>query len=145
MKFITFTKEEAETMPFDDLAYLILKEKKKKMKTNDLFKTICELLNYDNNEYEEKVGDFYTLLLTEKRFLQLNNGYWDLKENHQAKIIKDDDEELLEDTLNIRMDEEDGEEDENLYNEILDMEDEEVEDDLKDLVLVDEEDIEEIN
>ena len=37
MKFKTITNEELETLPFDDIAYIILKEKGKKMKIIDIF------------------------------------------------------------------------------------------------------------
>ena len=40
MKLKDYTLEELETLPFDDIAYMILKEKGKKMKITDIFKTI---------------------------------------------------------------------------------------------------------
>ena len=83
---VGFTLEEIETLSFDDLAYIILKEKGKKMKTTDLFKTVCELQNLNEKVYEEQIADFFTLLATEKRFIQLDKGCWDLRENHYVKI-----------------------------------------------------------
>ena len=41
MKFKTISKEDLETMSFDDIAYVILKEKGKKMKISDVFRIIC--------------------------------------------------------------------------------------------------------
>ena len=41
MKFKTINKEDLETMSFDDIAYVILKEKNKKMKVSEIFKIIC--------------------------------------------------------------------------------------------------------
>ena len=139
MKFKTVTKEELELMPFDDIAYVILKEKGKKMKINEIFKIICDTLELGDKAFENQIADFFTLLATEKRFIQLEKGYWDLRENHTAEIrIKDIEEELNEEELIDEDYESDNEEDE--YSETKDLEDDESDDDLKDLVLVDEED-----
>ena len=138
MKFKTITKEELELMPFDDIAYVILKEKGKKMKINEIFRIICDELELGEAAFENQIADFFTLLATEKRFIQLEKGYWDLRENHTAEIrIKD-----LEDELNEEeMLEEDYEEsDDEVYSETKDIDDDEADDDLKDLVVVDEDD-----
>ena len=138
MKFKTVTKEELELMPFDDIAYVILKEKGKKMKINEIFKIICDTLELGDAAFENQIADFFTLLATEKRFIQLEKGYWDLRENHTAEIrIKDIEEELNEEE--IMEDDYEQEEDEE-YSETKDIDDDDAEDDLKDLVVVDEED-----
>ena len=138
MKFKTVTKEELELMPFDDIAYVILKEKGKKMKINEIFKIICDTLELGDAAFENQIADFFTLLATEKRFIQLEKGYWDLRENHTAEIrIKDLEEELNEEE--IMEDDYEQEEDEE-YSETKDIDDDDSEDDLKDLVVVDEED-----
>lgn len=134
MKFKNITKEELELMPFDDMAYIILKEKGKKMKINDIFKIICDKLELGSKAFEAQIGDFFTLLATEKRFIQLDKGFWDLRENHTAEIrIKDIEEEISEEEFI----EEESEPEEKEYEETADNEDDEAEDDLKDLVIVD--------
>ena len=143
MNFKTVSKEELELMPFDDIAYTILKEKEHKMKVNEIFKIICDTLELGEKTYEDQIGDFFALLATEKRFIQLEKGYWDLRENHTAEIsIKDIEDELIEDDL---VDEEDSDSDG--YDDSKDLEedtdDDDDEDDLKDLVIVD--DLEEGN
>ena len=111
MKFKTINKEDLETMPFDDIAYIILKEKGKKMKINDIFKIICDELNLGENAYENQIADFFALLATEKRFIQLEKGYWDLRENHTAEInIKELEEELEDDDVTEEKEDEDVEE-----------------------------------
>ena len=138
MKFKTVTKEELELMPFDDIAYVILKEKGKKMKINEIFKIICDTLELGDAAFENQIADFFTLLATEKRFIQLEKGYWDLRENHTAEIIiKDIEEELSEEEM---MEDDYDQEDDEEYNETKDIDDDDAEDDLKDLVVVDEED-----
>ena len=138
MKFKNKTIEELEVMSFDDLAYEILKEKGKKMKTADLWGNVCELLELGSNIYEAQIADFFTLLATEKRFIQLDKGYWDLRENHTAKIeIEDVEDEELEE-----IEEEDipeTEEDDMFIDETKEVDDDETEDELKDLVVLDDE------
>lgn len=138
MKFKTVTKEELELMPFDDIAYVILKEKGKKMKINEIFKIICDTLELGDAAFENQIADFFTLLATEKRFIQLEKGYWDLRENHTAEIrIKDLEEELSEEEI---MEDDYEQEEEEEYSETKDIDDDDADDDLKDLVVVDEED-----
>lgn len=144
MRFKNITKEEIETMPLDDLAYIILKEKNKKMKTITIFEIVSSLLGYTEKEFEEKIADFFILLATEKRFVQLEKGYWDLRENHTSKIkIAEIEEASEEDDLVI--DKDPGEEKEETstdnnsaedYDSSNDREDEEKDDDLKDLVII---------
>ena len=61
MKFKTISKEELETLQFDDIAYIILKEKGKKMKITDIFKIICDSLNLGEAAFENQIGDFFAL------------------------------------------------------------------------------------
>jgi DNA-directed RNA polymerase delta subunit len=139
MKFKTVTQEELETLPFDDIAYIILKEKGKKMKITDIFRIICDSLNLGDEAYENQIADFFALMSTEKRFIQLEKGYWDLRENHTAEIsIKEIEDEMDDDIeLNEEKYEEDTEES-NYYDELDDAEDDKEDDDYKDLVVVDE-------
>lgn len=140
MKFKTINKEDLETMPFDDIAYIILKEKGKKMKINDIFKIICDELNLGEDAYENQIADFFALLATEKRFIQLEKGYWDLRENHTAEInIKELEEELEDDDVTEEKEDEDAEEHESdFYDDIDETDDDDTDDDLRDLVIVDE-------
>lgn len=141
MKFKTVSKEELEILPFDDIAYIILKEKGKKMKIQDIFKIICDTLNLGEEAYENQISDFFALLATEKRFIQLEKGFWDLRENHTSEISIKAIEEELEDDLIVedeKEDEDEEEEEENYYDELDNIDDDKEEDDLKDLVIVDE-------
>ncbi|MDD6272943.1 MAG: DNA-directed RNA polymerase subunit delta [bacterium] len=139
MKFKTITNEELETLPFDDIAYIILKEKGKKMKISDIFKIICDTLNLGDEVFENQIGDFFALLATEKRFIQLEKGYWDLRENHTAEIsIKEIEDELDDEILPEEFDDKEEDEELDYYDDIDDMDDDKEDDDLKDLVIVDE-------
>jgi len=138
-KIKEITKEELEAMSFDDIAYLILKEKGKKMKTVEIFGTIKDLLEMSESEYEARIGDFFTLLSTEKRFLQLEQGFWDLRENHTAKIEIEDEEDEEEIEEEVIDEPEIEEEDDIFLDESKEPDDDETDDELKDLVVLDEE------
>ena len=131
MKFKTVSQEDLETLSFDDIAYIILKEKGKKMKITEIFKIICDSLNLGDAAYENQIGDFFALLATEKRFIQLEKGYWDLRENHTAEIsIKEIEDELEDDIItDEEKDMEDMEEEsDDYYDDIDDMDDDKEDD-----------------
>lgn len=140
MKLKDITKEELETMGYDEIAYLILEEAGKKMKLLDLFKKVCKALNLPENTVEERIGDFFELLSINKKFVLLPKGYWDLATNHLQNIVIEDEEDSVgEELIDEELDEEiENEENEDIFydNELDDNDDEE--DDLKDLVIIDE-------
>ena len=111
MKLKDINKTELEQMSYADLSYIILKENKKPMNTPSIFKKICDLLEYTDEEYSNKIGDFYTLLTTDKRFLFLDSSEWDLRENNIVKMELEEDEELEEETEEDEIEEEETEED----------------------------------
>ena len=144
MKLNKMPKEELETLSYSDLTEMILKEKKKSLNTTTLFKEICKLLELTDEDYANQIGDYYTSLTTDKRFILLDNACWDLKDKHKVEIIIDDDDDE-------EYDEEERDEDadevvETVESEDIDaMEDEEgvdTDDDLDDLTIIDDDDLE---
>lgn len=138
MKIEKMKKEELEVLSYTDLTEMILKENKKAMKTADIFKKICNLLELTDEDYSNKIGDFYTSMTTDKRFILLENAEWDLKDNHKVEInldLDDDEDEYLEEE---DIDEEEAEEvDEDNSVDITDDEvDLDDEDDMEDLTIV---------
>ena len=93
MKIKNLSKEELESMGYDDIAYLILDEKGAKLTLPEIFKEICHLLDLSDDEYTNKIGDFFQILSTDHRFIMLEKGFWDLKNRHQTKVIIESDEE----------------------------------------------------
>lgn len=87
------SKAELEQMSYIDIAYEILKEAKKRYNTPNLFKKVCKLLELSEDEFSAQIGDFFTALSTDQRFLLMDSVYWDLKENHVVKVVVDDGEE----------------------------------------------------
>ncbi len=138
MKSINLTEEQLATMSYDDVAYVILENNQKKMKIQDLFKEVIKTMNLDEKAFEEHLADFFELLSTDKRFIMIEKGYWDLKINHKTKLIIDDDdndEEIVETTDEIE-DVIEEDEDINYDEEVID--DDDTDDDLRDLVIMDE-------
>lgn len=128
------TEEEKENLSYSDVAYLILKETNKKHKIQDLFKEVIKLLDLGDEEFEANIGNFFEQIITDKRFIMLDGGYCDLKINHSAKVIVEDE----EDDYEILPEDEDfdDESEEDNYNEDANADDD-TEDDLQDLVILD--------
>ncbi len=138
-------KEDLELLSNKDITKLILEESKKPMNTATLFKKIIKLLELPESIFESKIGDYYTSLSTDKRFILLDDGTWDLKSNHTSDKVK-----TQVDTI------EEDEEDEDEIPDEDEIQDEEIEDDysdedtpfndstedLKDLVVLDEDELE---
>ncbi len=141
-------KEELELLSNKDIAELILENSKRTLNTADLFKKIIKLLELPESTFEAKIADFYTSLATDKRFILLSNGKWDLRTNHTSdKIIKvtadDDEEEEEEEEEKEEEDSLSDELDEDNYDDAEDPEyDDETNEELKDLVIIDEDELE---
>lgn len=150
MKLNKMKKEDLEVLSYTDLTEMILKENKKSMKTADIFKTICNLLDLSDEDYTNKIGDFYTSMTTDKRFILLESAEWDLKDNHKVEINleeedDDDDAYLEEDEI---IEEETSEDDEDSDNSI-DITDDEVDidddNDMEDLTIVTDDELDDEN
>lgn len=147
MKLDKMTKEELELMPYTELAALYLKEHGKTMNTADLFKAICNLLELPESVYVDKIADFFASLTTNKDFILLEDGTWDLKSNHSVKLNMDDIYEEKEDLEEESSDNEDEEEDAEEPDDIDSLDDENYidddDDDLSELTIVNDDELEE--
>lgn len=144
MSLKTMKKEDLELLSNKDLAMMVLEESNKKMNTADLFKKIIKLLELPESTFENKIADFYTALSTDKRFILLDNGKWDLRSNHTSdKVIKITDEDDEEDEEEESEKPEEDELDEDNYDDTDDEDyDEDTNEELKDLVVIDEDELE---
>ncbi len=110
-----------------------------------MFKKIIKLLELPESTFEAKIADYYTALSTDKRFILLEDGTWDLRSRHTSdkvvKITEDEEEETEENKDDIEESIEEDEEDS--YD---DKDDDDYNDDtneeLKDLVVIDEDELE---
>lgn len=146
MRLEDMSKEELELLSYTDLTEIILKENKKPMNTPSIFKIICDLLDYTDADYTAKVGDYYTSLTTDRRFILLDSAEWDLRDNHVIPLVIEDEEEI-EDILDEDEEEdEDSEEldaDEEDIDSIIDDDLDENEEEIEDLSIVSEDEVEE--
>jgi len=140
MKLSKMKKEEIELMSYTNIAKLYLEENKTTMNTADLFKQVCNLLELSENEYQDKIADFFQSLTTSKEFILLEDGKWDLKTNHKVKIVMDDLYEEKDEEEDFESDIEEEETIEDDYNSIDDEEDY-AEDDLSDLTILNEDEL----
>lgn len=134
--------DELELLSYTDIAYELLKLDKKSKTTPLLLKEVCDLLKINENNMMDMIGDFYTTLTTDKRFILLESAEWDLKEFHCVKtVIDDEDDEQIEEE-----DEEvvEGNEDDAVASDETDFDDVDDDlDDLDDLAIVSEDELEE--
>jgi len=140
-------KEELELLSNKDIAEMIIEESKIKRNTADLFKKIIKMLELPESTFETKIADFYTALATDKRFVLLENGKWDLRSNHKSdSLIKISDSSEEEEDEEEDDDEEDLDKQEDLsvedsYDDDDDY-DEDTNEELKGLVVIDEDELE---
>lgn len=142
MSIKKMSKEELESLSYKDITFLLLQENKN-MNTADIFRKIVDLLGLSENVFTNKIGDFYTSLTTDKRFLLLTDGTWDLRSRHTSdKIIKatDEDDDEVEEVSAEDEKEEIVEDDYDSGDEEDDFDDSD--DELKDLVVIDEDELE---
>ena len=147
MSLKSMKKDELELLSNKDIAYMILEESKRKLNTADLFRKIMKLLDLPESTFEKKIADFYTALSTDKRFILLENGKWDLRSNHTSdKVIKVSDEDEEEEEIVEDEEKEEDIEEEEEEDSFDDTEEEEYDEDtneeLKDLVIIDEDELE---
>ena len=136
-------KEELELMSYNDIANSLLKEQKEQS-TLEIFSKIVEMLELPKSTLESKIGEFYTALTNDKRFILLENGNWDLKQNHKTKKITiEEDLEDYEEEIEEYDDVEAEKEPEEPYSEDTDDDISDVTEEYKNLVIVDEDALEE--
>jgi len=144
MSIKNMTKDELELLSYKDITNLLLEENGA-MSTKDLFQTITSLLELPSKVFETKIGDYYTTLTTDKRFVVLPDGCWDLRDKYTSDkvvIAMDEDDELDENEPTEEENDEISEDDNNYDTENNDDDFDDSDDDLKDLVIMDEDELE---
>ena len=138
MKLNNIPKNELELLSYKEIAKMYLQENKITKTTADLFKEICKLLDLSDQEYVDKIADFFESLL--------EDGTWDLKSNHKVKVsIEDLEDDTAEETESNSDDLEADEQETNDIDSIDDDNylDDDTDDDLADLTIIDDDDLEE--
>ena len=90
------------------------------------------MLELPSETVDNQLMDFFELMSINKKFIMLDNGYWDLQAKHKLDVVfEDDDDDVIESDEDLEEDE-----DEIFYDKEEETEDV-AEDDLADLVVVD--------
>ena len=91
MKLSAMSKADLEQLSYIELTKKILEESEP-LNTLEIFNKIYELLGLNKDTLTDKIGDYYTSLATDKSFILLSDGKWDLQKNHPAAISLEDEE-----------------------------------------------------
>ena len=146
MKLNKIPKNELELLSYTEIAKMYLKENKTTKNTAELFKEICRLLELSDDEYVDKIADFFESLTTSKEFILLEDGTWDLKSNHKIKVVIEDIEDENEEETEEDEELEDLTDEEEEELDIIDDDsyiDDDTDDDLADLTIVEDDELEE--
>lgn len=148
MKLNKMPKSELELLSYTEIAKMYLEENKTTKNTSDLFKEVCNLLELSEEEYVEKIADFFESLTTSKEFILLEDGTWDLKSNHKVKVVIEDIEDESAENQEVESEENEEPSDSDEENDIDMIDDDsylddDTDDDLADLTIVDDEELEE--
>lgn len=146
MSLNNIPKSELELLSYKEIAKMYLEENKTTKNTADLFKEVCNLLGLSEQEYVDKIADFFESLTTSKEFILLEDGTWDLKSNHKVKIsiedLEDDVPEEAEEEISDEIEDAQELDDVDVINDDSYIDDDS-DDDLADLTIVNDEDLEE--
>ncbi len=69
------------------IAEQILKAKKKPMDVQTLFAEVAKVKEFTEEEKNDSIGQFYTYLTVDGRFIILSDGTWDLRDNHPYDLV----------------------------------------------------------
>lgn len=103
-----FTQQQIMEMSFVQLAYEILTEMKAPLQFNEIVVRVQSAQNIASAE-EMNLGQYYTDLTTDGRFLAMSDGSWDLRTRHRFEEINNDDF-MLDEEEEVDIDDEDSEE-----------------------------------
>lgn len=146
MKLNQIPIQELELLSYTAIAKMYLEENKTTKNTADLFREVCNLLKLTDDEYVEKIADFFESLTTSKEFILLEDGTWDLKSNHKVKIVIEDiEEEAEEETIDDDKDLDSISETEEDDLDLIDDDgfiDDDTADDLADLTIINDDELE---
>ena len=143
MSIENLKKEDLELLSYKDMTNMLLEEKGA-MNTKDLFEKITSLLGLPKSVFEKQIGDYYTTLTTDKRFLLLEDGKWDLRKRPTSDKVITASEEQEDEDEEEEIEAKEEEEEESDYDSTAKDDDDfdDGDDDLKDLVVLDEEELE---
>ncbi|QKY70497.1 DNA-directed RNA polymerase subunit delta [Lentibacillus sp. CBA3610] len=79
MSLQNYSREELEVTSMLELANEILHDKQKAKDFHDLYNQVVEMKEFTEEQRQEYIGQFYTDLTIDGRFLTIGSGVWGLK------------------------------------------------------------------
>jgi DNA-directed RNA polymerase subunit delta len=73
-------KEEKQRKSMLELASLVLRDANKALEFNELYDKVSETKGFNKKEKEERIGQFYTEINVDGRFMTTGSNIWGLKE-----------------------------------------------------------------
>lgn len=92
MKLKKYTEEQLKEMPLTEIAYLYISGLKRPVGFNKLTDIVFTTAGL-NDDRAEKMGQFYTDLTVDGRFVTFSNGKWDLRYRHRFEAFDWEEEE----------------------------------------------------
>ena len=89
MKIQDYTKEMVDEKSFIDMAYTLLHDKGSTMNLYDIIDEFKSLGNYEYDEIENRIVQFYTDLNTDGRFLNVGENQWGLRDWYSVADIEE--------------------------------------------------------
>ncbi|WP_204194045.1 DNA-directed RNA polymerase subunit delta [Staphylococcus sp. GDY8P47P] len=89
MKIQDYTKEMVDEKSFIDMAYTLLNDKGTTMNLYDIIDEFKKLGDYEFDEIENRVVQFYTDLNTDGRFLNVGENQWGLRDWYSVDDIEE--------------------------------------------------------
>jgi len=93
-----------------DVAYELMSKSKKTATFTDLYDQIAKILVMNDDEKKSHIGEFYTELTLDGRFVALTDNSWDLRARHTYDKVHIDVNDVYSDVEEGDEDEEDEEE-----------------------------------
>lgn len=78
-----------------DVAYDLMKTKKKAVLFIKLWEEVCQVMAFTKAQEEDNIAQFYSDLSLDDRFVNVGDNKWDLRERHTYKEVVVDTEEIL--------------------------------------------------
>ncbi|MDQ0352740.1 DNA-directed RNA polymerase subunit delta [Alkalibacillus filiformis] len=79
MSLTKYSKEEVKELSMIDIAYEIMLEENQAKNFQDIFKLVAEAKDYEEEEKQQFISQFYTDLNIDGRFLSVGSNLWGLK------------------------------------------------------------------
>lgn len=70
-----------------DVAFELMKKKKKEVDFSKLFKEVSEIKGFTEEEADRNESIFYTNITMDGRFITLGENRWDLRERHKFENV----------------------------------------------------------